>query len=1287
MRVRNGKREAPHSPTAVIHHEHMAKISRKTKRKAPSSSRPAAPKFDVQKFLRERPAHDDGAFEHAFQRLKTLLTAHAARDALVALNVLDLWPANVSAQVKSQLTFAAYLSIAPDEFASAKLDSYDQFGQFCRSLMEVLPSFPVLEDYWPESDWGIVRWIDGINSRPTFYGGAVQRITDFIQAFQILHGDSSEAMNDLRCARRMQSTVLEAVSAPDSLALDDAVCGHIEVPPEWFWAAVKNVLLTWRANVVTDDLLASPGVEPKWKTASEFSDAVMSGEVVPWLGANVGEIFLPISLRNAPATVIDFWSDRRKVDSGAASVRFTSFIGQRVQPRSFLAGPLQVINRRGSAARVLAAVLPGDDKHYLVVLSDADELRHIDMAVAEMKRKVRESPDWAFIRRGSRDGLQLRSRNGGTPSADSLEVIVVVGTVTTRMVSMSVPQRRDCHTVSIVDAVTIFDAMKDLDELTRFWKYRTGLRRLVGGIPDVVDLFGSFRDNHGQIVAGAIVPNMIMLDPHGGENWRFKQLVEHWEGASANFPDDKSAWNTKDSPGRTTLRRVTARNAPRLAWSSQLANSTVHVVLDVDLVGLESQDGKILETFVHCAADCIAEREDELYAIATLPYSRIVIECVAQADALVSSAEEQVEAAASREIVLSWRVIEDQPPDQVRLRCVVNLSRVFARLQVVEDASFKVECAAALMDVLLTHTHGRLLTESERQALAKTANRPPRFVMRSHQRTVDVPDFGKPDTPAPEAYTVARRKLAEVLMAQAVKPGRYELGEAKKLINAARATYRELVHERLRSFDRESLLRYCVTQLDTASAQYDSQVMRHQHSLAHDVDYDREESQAEAHDQFTRDSRNLRYAVEAGLFLTQPQPAEARLAEILEVLGMIDWLLVLYGASDVLHNEIEVGGLDVDDQYVPEVFFSNAREAQQAEFSREMAALKLGAGVNTVDKLEEPFEDEKFIESLDTAFLINLGVTHRDLLKVFSTLQNWVSIGAGAALAFSYEALPSDIARAAVGSHADLAESAALKAIDFLVLKGDGIRRLVGITAEADDVPVWEHNKRVNRFTIKPLLALATGKILWGASSVNRARRIWMGAISSGYLPADFPWKNVRAVVDKAKQKLEKGLEKTAHAVCARTTPYAEKNLDFMDRFPKQGFADVGDFDLLAYWPEGNRWLLGECKYNQPPFCVKDSRRLRDRVFGGGSEIGQFVKIERRRKFFVENVELMRQLLGWPEPTTPEPAITEVYICKDLHWWLRFPSYDVPTKFTQVDTFDAWLSANGFVDIRQPGPA
>ena len=57
-----------------------------------------------------------------------------------------------------------------------------------------------------------------------------------------------------------------------------------------------------------------------------------------------------------------------------------------------------------------------------------------------------------------------------------------------------------------------------------------------------------------------------------------------------------------------------------------------------------------------------------------------------------------------------------------------------------------------------------------------------------------------------------------------------------------------------------------VTQIDTASADYDQQVLRHQQSLAHEVEYDREQSQADAHQKFTRNARNFRYAIEAALF-------------------------------------------------------------------------------------------------------------------------------------------------------------------------------------------------------------------------------------------------------------------------------------------------------------------------------------------------------------------------------------------------------------------------------------
>ena len=193
---------------------------------------------------------------------------------------------------------------------------------------------------------------------------------------------------------------------------------------------------------------------------------------------------------------------------------------------------------------------------------------------------------------------------------------------------------------------------------------------------------------------------------------------------------------------------------------------------------------------------------------------------------------------------------------------------------------------------------------------------------------------------------------------------------------------------------------------------------------------------------------------------------------------------------------------------------------------------------------------------------------------------------------------------------------------------------------------------------------------------MNRATRIWTGSISAGYLPADYPWPAVREEVGQLKKELEDGLEDRAHAICARTMPFAAKGIDFKYRFPKQQFPDVGDFDVLAYRPEENLWLTVECKYNQPAFCLKDTRRLRDRIFGGGSELGQLRKIQRRRDFLIHNAETLRTLMGWPAPADKPFALTELYVSKDMHFWLRFPPYDVPTCFVQIDTLDAWLRAN-----------
>lgn len=144
----------------------------------------------------------------------------------------------------------------------------------------------------------------------------------------------------------------------------------------------------------------------------------------------------------------------------------------------------------------------------------------------------------------------------------------------------------------------------------------------------------------------------------------------------------------------------------------------------------------------------------------------------------------------------------------------------------------------------------------------------------------------------------------------------------------------------------------------------------------------------------------------------------------------------------------------------------------------------------------------------------------------------------------------------------------------------------------------------------------------WGAETASRAMNLWMSTVRDGYLPADFGWQHVEPVIRGVKESIEQRLEHRTEEIFLRHTPYVWRGIDFFKRFRKEGFEDVGDFDVLAYWPETNVIATVECKYNQPPFTVKDGRRLRDRIFGKAEDdkAGQFSRILRRRQWLEEGV-------------------------------------------------------------------
>ena len=142
----------------------------------------------------------------------------------------------------------------------------------------------------------------------------------------------------------------------------------------------------------------------------------------------------------------------------------------------------------------------------------------------------------------------------------------------------------------------------------------------------------------------------------------------------------------------------------------------------------------------------------------------------------------------------------------------------------------------------------------------------------------------------------------------------------KPVLDSARDSFRQFIHDKLSKYEKDSVLQLCIEQLDELSVEYQENSIRLTNSLEHDVDYDRKQNFLDVKDKYIKESRNLRYLLECKLSASNSGNAVLTLGLMIDLVASIDWLFVLYGASDVIHNGIEVAGLNIDTWFIPEVF-------------------------------------------------------------------------------------------------------------------------------------------------------------------------------------------------------------------------------------------------------------------------------------------------------------------------------------------------------------------------------
>jgi hypothetical protein len=818
---------------------------------------------------------------------------------------------------------------------------------------------------------------------------------------------------------------------------------------------------------------------PAPKRRADFGDAVITGSALPAFLVEVGGRYFPLALRNSAAAVIQHWAQKN-------SSTFVHTIGDFVSARfrNVIKGPLSIVTRTDRQPFMFSAVIMGGPKPHLVIGLEEAGLAQLPQIERGLQEAL-SSGDWALQPIGLQSAMQICSEDGGLPtSLEQLELVAVLARVTTVPGVVKIPNTK-ARVLPLPDFVTIFDSIEDIKELDRYWKFVDAHSSTVGGFSGPADRFAAFRDSSALLIDGAVIPTMITLDPHWGSTWRHKMLTKYWDNAPPSFPHlTNTAWSVEGDPDG--LYKALAKRVPALSWSTVVGSCVVHFMLIADAQPIGLNDGRVLELLIHCLADTLNQRRSILSGLSICEYRQIVTTCRVKMDSLVT---QEGGDRSDLPLFTDWQITDDVAGLAVDAIVQANLQHVQKRLIDVADASFEVATISAWI-IGLSSKLGLPADPTILNELRGTSSQRPRFTMKVMQRNVDVPDHANPHVPGSEHYKVARRDLAVAFKGLGAKEGRHELATAKALIDSVRDNCRALIHGRISLLRRNQLIRFCIEQLDALTAEYDHKQTRIQMSMTHEVSYDRTKVLAEAREQFISLSRNYRYLLECCLSMPHSGTNDVSVEAIVQLVASIDWLLVLYNASDVLHNGLDVAGLELDQFFIPRVYYTDMNDVRQMAFASESADIRLGIGLKATDEVQAIKETEPEWNALDQAFKEDVGLTLTKVLTGLFVLYRWPSSIGSEKLRFSYSAPQYKICEVLVDSINDMTAMEAERLIAILSLDPKGIRRLLGKIVDESDVPLWEHNKRSDRYTIKPLIQTEQGNWIWGAASMERTARI-----------------------------------------------------------------------------------------------------------------------------------------------------------------------------------------------------
>lgn len=1251
----------------------------------------------------KRMVDSETTFDGTVESIKMLYREYSVEEIAAALFVSNLWLPNIASPAKHTLFAMAFSSMKPKEFLkTSAMNDYGDFRLFLEALYKLSPNFMMLEDYVPKLDWGEIRFPFGTKKYRIFYGGDLEDAYDYLTLFEIIYrpfdGRMAELagrspLDELGRVLTLQDAIIGDISsqvARDSLEISP---GDLSIPSEVFWRDATRTHESLDLNQVAGARLLREfsitlGELPLVMLSKDkVVEAVSDGQTFSNMFIEHEGRHFPILPRRMFGVLFDAWGEllKRHQDALQRADRplesevaggFYRFVKERFSKDDAMFFISACDGDKKSHEIVFPAAIKSRDKLILFyILPPATDADVLSRKLAEVSPKLKEAVRLLQVL-PIQLILHLESKRAEFRSGALTPMIfIVIPQTSTGPCRIRIEEELPGRVEFMDSVLAMLDEIYEIEQLSDFLDYLKMMdTSFMAPMTSLMDKFASFQDSHGVLIGGASEPDMVMLDPHWGSSYRFQSLAKFW----SLYPErdlfgHPRSWQVHEEG----LHRI--RLAARSFFGSVLycQIGKAHVFITCPFHVMSHEQARVANFLAECAEDNLYQYRDVVGTHRVFENScDLTVQLFPHSLVTANPAFKHLHhlVPGTRLWCSDTGYMEER---SVGVRIVFNAEAVQEAFLKVQDRSME---AALLLEIVqqLDSLHPDKTNAVIVEAIEKGKGGKPRFKFGMTKKPASFPEFVKPCLPIDRDFKLAKKRVAELAKQEGLSEGKYDLAAAEEKLGALRKAMIVEINTAVAGFDVFRSIPLLLGWADALADKRERERMMIRHSLEHEVDYSRDERYAENENKFTQMHRNYRYLIEKFVQLG-PSGKDAITEEIARfLLAFIDWFFVITGARDAIHYNINPTGLTINHEFLVDVEYADDMRGCQKLFAREDAQLRLGLIGNSSDKAEHPKPPEEQMTALDDPFLVDYGFKFTSLVSLLLVLTHWPEQHEGVPEAMSYSATQDEISTASQKAIATFEAGETGPILDFLTLKPEEILRIIGKDQPCDDLPVWEHNKRPARYTLRPLIKIED-RYHWGPYAVRSAGLIWSGSPSMGTLPVDIGKGRVEQLLEQWKPLLDKEVELLAAAVVKRFTPHVRPGaklhrLDSAGNHPE----DLGDYDVLAYSTKAHAVLNIECKNMLPVYCLKDAKRLREKIFGvPGKDEGHFRQIEKRQQYLLGHWATIAKTLKWPLSAAEPPKILSLYVTPITYWWTRFPPRKVDTTFLRVEMLSEYIQNLG----------